>query len=252
MTRLNRLVLALALLACSCLAPSLTWAEVEGTPINQLGSSFKQFISGSKVNKPKAKPTATDSLLSGNDSTKPAAAPEPPTRSTQLELPAPDFEDIPELQATMDNPLMPKMKRVDAPDNKLGLNYAGSQLMAVEKLIDQKKWVEASAKLAPLKTWLIDATEMHIELYQLLGKVPSGRLQAQFEKRLALEFAKMRDLALMDSASIKLATGKEKEALSELMSVVRSQSRTPMGQEAYRLMQDVGFTEALEITPAAK
>lgn len=241
--------LVLGVVGSGLLMASPLHAETQGTPIGQFGSSLKQIF---------AKPAPKQvSSLEGLQAPSAPAAPKPsaneaPVRSTQIELPQADFESIPELQTSYDNPLLPKLKLVDNPNNKLGLKYAMNQLLAVETLMEKKQWVEANAKMTQLRPWLVDATELHIELFQLLGRVPSGRIQAQFEKRLALEFAKLRDLAFMDSATIKIKLGKEREALGDLLAVIKSQSRTEMGQEAYKLMQGLGFTEELQLSPDNK
>jgi hypothetical protein len=227
-------------------------AETQGTPVRQFGSSLKQIFSKPA---PSKEATSVDKLQSSKAA--PAEAPPAtdstqPIRSTQFELPKADLETVPELQSSYDNPLLPQLKLVDNPNNKLGLKYAMNQLLAVETLMEKKLWAEALAKMGQLKPWLVDATEYHIELFQILGRVPSGRIQAQFEKRLALEFAKLRDLAFMDAATIKIKLGKEREALSDLLAVIKSQSRTEMGQEAYKLMQGIGFTEELQLSPENK
>jgi hypothetical protein len=172
-----------------------------------------------------------------------------PTKAPAISVPvAPaNLGDIKDLTVASDNAPLPVLKKVDDPKNPLGLMAAKNQLNHVELLMGDKRWYEADKELSTLKPWLMEATERHIELYKILTRVPSGRVQGEFEKRLALEFAKMRDKAMFDSGRIAMQVGNPKRAVRDLIEVIQSQSRTEMGVRAYKLLQEVGFTEELQL-----
>ena len=218
-------------------APTKPAAET----LKETGAKIKDFF--------KAKPA---------DATKPATEikTEPSTpEKIQLSKPpaiavpvAPaNLGDIQELTPASENAPLPVLKKVDDPKNPLGLMAAKNQLNHVELLMGDKRWLEADKELSTLKAWLIEATERHIELYKILTRVPSGRVQGEFEKRLALEFAKMRDKAMFDSGRIAMQIGNPKRAVRDLIEVIQSQSRTEMGVKAYKLLQEIGFTEELQL-----
>jgi hypothetical protein len=210
--------------------------------LKETGSKIKDFF--------KSKPV---------DATKPVTTelktePSPPekiqiSRPPAIAVPvAPaNLGDIQELTVASENAPLPVLKKVDDPKNPLGLMAAKNQLNHVELLMGDKRWLEADKELSTLKPWLIEATERHIELYKILTRVPSGRVQGEFEKRLALEFAKMRDKALFNSGRIAMQIGNPKRAVRDLIEVIQSQSRTEMGVQAYKLLQEVGFTEELQL-----
>ena len=218
-------------------APTKPAAET----LKETGSKIKEFF--------KSKPA---------DATKPAtelkiepSAPEkiqiskPPAIAVPV-APA-NLGDIQDLTVAAENAPLPVLKKVDDPKNPLGLMAAKNQLNHVELLMGDKRWLEADKELSTLKPWLIEATERHIELYKILSRVPSGRVQGEFEKRLALEFAKMRDKAMFDSGRIAIQINNPKRAVRDLIEVIQSQSRTEMGVRAYKLLQEVGFTEELQL-----
>lgn len=155
---------------------------------------------------------------------------------------------IEEPRQSPDNPPRLVSKKIDDPANPLGLTSARNRLKAAQSSIAGKHPQTALLTLEPLKDWLITATEAHIDLYKTLNRLPSARVQAEFEKQLALEFAKLRDQALLELSRLYLQQGKREQAIKLLVAVVQSQTRSPVGLDAYQLLQDIGFTEALQLT----
>lgn len=137
---------------------------------------------------------------------------------------------------------------VDDPKNPLGITRSAEQLNKVSSLIEAKKYTEAKAIIEPLMSWLVDATEAHINLNKTLSKIPSAKVQAELEKQLALQFAIMRDKAFFNRAMIAMGENKPSEAVKNLSRVVQSQPRSAMGLKAYELLQNIGFTEKIELT----
>jgi hypothetical protein len=112
------------------------------------------------------------------------------------------------------------------------------------------RFVEAQACLSPVKDWLIQATEAHINLNKSLTKVRTARAQAELEKQLALNFAVLRDEAFYQQAKIMVAQNRPKEAIKLLVGVVESQPRNQLGVKSYELLQSIGFTERLQLVEA--
>ena len=172
--------------------------------------------------------------------------PERPKRPPLISQPEFPNAKIEEPEIDDQNPPVVKVRLVD-PNNPLGLADATNRLDQVEKMIDQKRVSEAKASLPPLRQWLIDSTEAHINLYKTLNKLPSARAQAELERQLALEFALLRDRSIFLAGKINIAEQDYKKAVKELIEVVKSQPKSKMGIQAYEMLQDIGFTEKLHL-----
>jgi hypothetical protein len=172
----------------------------------------------------------------------------PIERAPFISTTPPNLPDVPPLVEEDPLPKMPANTRIDNPSNKMGLAYAAEELNKVLDFQKQGKTVQAIAISKDLDSWLIDATETHIDLYQVLNRVPSARVQASFEKKLGLEFAKLRDRNLLALAQLYRDLGQDRKAVRPLVQLIQSQSRTELGLKAYKILQDMGFTEELSLT----
>ena len=168
-----------------------------------------------------------------------------PKRAPLIQAPALNAKiDIPQVSDA--NPPMAH-PTLDDPNNPLGITAAQKQLNQISQLISNRQWITAKQSLTPLRQWLIDATEIHIDLYKTLSKVSSARTQAEFEKQIALKFGMLRDEALFHQGRILIGENKRKEATKMLTEVIKSQPRSDIGVEAYNLLQQIGFTEKLQL-----
>lgn len=162
---------------------------------------------------------------------------QPPLLSPDVEKPALSEEDPPNLD----------LPTIDNPDNPLGYMDAQLRLNKVAEYIDKKEYFRAKIELNAMKPWLVDATEAHIGLYKALEKIPSARAQAELEKHLALKFATLRDKAFFQMGTVFVAENNHKSAIKELTEVVKSQPRSDLGLQAYEILQEIGFTQKLQI-----
>jgi hypothetical protein len=191
-------------------------------------------------------PTATSN---GTPTAKGTQEKQPSARTPFIqESGAPELDNVAPLVVDDPLPELPANTRVDNPTNKMGLAYASNELKAVLNAREAGQINSALAKSQALNTWLVDATETHIDLFQTLNRVPSARVQAAFEKKLGLEFAKLRDQNLLLLGELYIKANREREAVRPLTQLIQSQSRTSMGYKAYQLLQEIGFTEELKLT----
>lgn len=146
------------------------------------------------------------------------------------------------------NPPVIDHPKLDDPSNPLGLTDAANRLQKLIALVDQKRYAEAKPGLAQLRQWLVDLTEAHIGLYKVLNQLPSARGQAELEKELALQFAQLRDRTMMEMARVYISEREFPKAVKELTEVVKSQPRSKVGLRSYELLQEIGFTEKLQLT----
>ena len=169
--------------------------------------------------------------------------------SIKLTQPALGIPDIADPVASKQNPPVKQML-IDDPKNPYGLTYARNQMSRCTAHVTAGRWLEAQACLSPVKDWLIQATEAHINLNKSLTKVRTARAQAELEKQLALNFAVLRDEAFYQQAKIMVAQNRPKEAIKLLVGVVESQPRNQLGVKSYELLQSIGFTERLQLVEA--
>lgn len=162
---------------------------------------------------------------------------QPPLTNAKIEAPQVDEE----------NPPVLSHPKLDDPANPLGFTSAGTKLKRAIELNDANRFQEAKSGLSQLRQSLIDLTEAHIGLYKALNQIPSARGQAELEKELALQFAQLRDRAMMEMARVYIAEKDYGKAVKELAEVIKSQPKSRVGLRSYEMLQEIGFTEKLQL-----
>lgn len=140
---------------------------------------------------------------------------------------------------------------VDDPNNPLGITTAAKRLDQTADMIDRKQYTQAIQQLNELKSWLVDATEVHITLYKTLKDVTNAQVQSEMEKQLALQFAVLRDKAFFQLGMAHLGQSDYPTAIKSLSKVIQSQPRSEMGVKAYEVLQQIGFTEKVKLRERA-
>jgi len=174
------------------------------------------------------------------------SAPKHPARPKLIQQAPLNNPNVADPTPSADNPPI-ATPSLDNESNPLGLANARKRLNLTAKLIDEKKFHEAHEMLTPLKEWLVQSTEAHISLYKALNNVPSARAQAELEKQVALDFARMRDKAFLQMGEINIGQSKKQEAIPLLIEVIKSQPRGDIGIKAYEILQQIGFTQQLQL-----
>ncbi|WP_373532843.1 hypothetical protein [Vampirovibrio sp.] len=188
------------------------------------------------------KPAASGPSLSG-----PPSLQSGPTHEPLLSQPPLTNVKIEEPEVDGVNPPILSHPKLDDPTNPLGFADAEIKLKRYIGLNDAKRFQEARLGLMPLRQWLIDLTEAHIGLYKTLNQIPSAKGQAELEKELALQFAQLRDRAMMEMARVYIADKDYGKAVKELAEVVKSQPKSRVGLRSYEMLQEIGFTEKLQL-----
>lgn len=177
----------------------------------------------------------------------PAAATTAPQRPPMLNQPPLTQANVEKPQVDAENPPVINHPRLDDPNNPLGLTETENKLKRLIALLDANRYAEAKPGLIQLRQWLVDVTEAHIALYKTLNQIPSARAQAELEKELALLFAQLRDRTMMEVARVYIAEQDYHRAIKELTEVVKSQPRSRLGLRSYEMLQEIGFTEKLQL-----
>ncbi len=132
------------------------------------------------------------------------------------------------------------------PKNSLGVTYVENILDKVEFYIEEEDFESAKQSIKQINEWVYDATEYHTDLFKTLKKLDNSEAQADIERKLAIQFAVLRDKTLFLEAQLLLNNGEKKQAVENLVEVVRSQPKTDLGFKAYETLQDIGFTYKIE------
>lgn len=167
-------------------------------------------------------------------------------RPKLIEQPVLNKAEVTLPEVSTENPPV-KTPTLENPNNPLGLTSARKRLDDAVALIEKRQLVQAKQVLTPLQQWLTESTEAHINLYKALSVAPSARAQAELEKQVALEFAKMRDTAFYHMGHVYMLENNPRDAIKVLTEVVKSQPSAEVGLNAYSLLQKMGFTQQLQL-----
>jgi len=230
---------------------------------NPVSKAITKFIKSKKEGKNastaddgKTPDTSTDKDASeplkvvgpSSDTKTPAAVqPEATKHAPLLNQPPLTNARIEPAQIDDQNPPIMSHPKLDDPNNPLGFADAENKLKHYSTLIDAKRYNEAKPGLLQLRQWLVDLTEAHIGLFKTLNQIPSANGQAELEKELALQFAQLRDQTMVQTAKVYISERDYPKAVKELTEVVKSQPRSKIGLRSYELLQEIGFTEKLQL-----
>ena len=133
--------------------------------------------------------------------------------------------------------------------NTLGTAYAENSIKKTESYIKANNYTAAKQTLNTVNQWVSVAAEYHTDLFKTLKKVENADAQANIERGLAIKFATMRDKIWFLQAQIYIHDGQKREAVENLVDVVSSQPTSELGFQAYKLLQNIGFTYGVGSTP---
>ena len=129
------------------------------------------------------------------------------------------------------------------PKNELGLINAVKNIEKTSELIKNNNYSDAEKILVEVKEWLTDVTDFHFNLYKVFEKNPKMQSRAKIEKAHALDFGRVRDQSYYLLAKVYIAQNKLKEAVKLLVEIVKSQPDSELGQEAYKTLVDIKFSD---------
>lgn len=232
-------------------------------PSHALPSWLKKNKQEAKAASPQAQSSQT---TQPTEPAKTSASPEyaspgktnpPPAAIPKVQVKSPLTDEVNGLKVEdpVISPELPPEKHyvtVDDPQNPLGITISAQKLNDSAQLISEKKYKEAEKTLLPLKDWLVDATEAHINLHKTLKAIPSAQVQAELEKQLALQFALLRDKAFFQMGMLAIGQEDFPNAIKNLSKVIQSQPRSAMGAQAYEVLQKIGFTERIQLKEPQK
>lgn len=169
-------------------------------------------------------------------------------QTNKLESPKVETPKIDEPKAnTTSNPAAQSM--ISNPTNPVGLAYPYQELDKSLELLKKNDIVNAKKIVQPLSEWLTEMTEYHIQLFKKLNDLDDAKNQAQIEKKIALNSALLRDKAYYQLGLIALAEKDYKKTVKYLIEVIKSQPQTELGLKSYEILQQIGFTDKVQLAP---
>lgn len=112
-----------------------------------------------------------------------------------------------------------------------------SNRLAVSRPDDVKDSIYA------LSEWLQDVADAHWKMYKAFEKSDSTRAHAAKEKEIGLKFSALKNRAKLLKADLFIKQNRYPEALGPLTEIVTAEPTSATGQEAYKRLVDMGFSE---------
>jgi hypothetical protein len=233
---------------------SLTSAYTAEAKLWPFGKKEKAVSEQASPSKPSNQP-APEMAPSAEQAEAPPMEEPAPMTSPRVQVNSPLSDEVNGLKVeepTISKDLPPDKNyvTVDDPKNPLGVTVSADKLNMAANLVMARKYLEAQKILVPLKDWLVDATEAHINLHKTLKSLPNAQIQSELEKQLALQFALLRDKSFFQIGMIGIGQKDYGIAVKNLSKVIQSQPRSAMGTQAYEVLQKIGFTEKIQLREA--
>jgi hypothetical protein len=134
---------------------------------------------------------------------------------------------------------------------KLPLNQGNAQAR-LEELRSQAgtmRPLEYQEALNQYYQWVADLADAHWKLAQTFAKNEATKAQSASEKQLCQKFGGLKRQAMLLKAQFLISQRRYPEALPPLVDIVNAEPRTATGQAAYKLLQDIGFSQQAADAP---
>lgn len=128
--------------------------------------------------------------------------------------------------------------------NELSYAHALKRVEDLEKLYQEGYFEVILPKAKETAKWLDSATTSHFTLFKAYSKDIEDTRVSQIERQLSLDFAKLRDRAILNLGKLYMKLGYKKKAVTEFVKVVKSDPDAEVSTEAYKLLIEIGFSKA--------
>lgn len=136
----------------------------------------------------------------------------------------------------------PKSKYRDLPLTVDSTKYRLEELRA---LLAVSRPQDIQDSVQELCEWLNDAADAHYRMYLSFAKSDLTRTQANSEKQLNQRFGQLKREAQLLRADLLIKQLRAPEALAPLVDIVVADPRSATGQEAYKRLVELGFSQGV-------
>jgi hypothetical protein len=102
---------------------------------------------------------------------------------------------------------------------------------------------EVKDSIYALSEWLQDVADAHWRMFKAFEKVDATKVHAAKEKEIGLKFSALKNRAKLLKADLFIKQNRYPEALGPLVEIVTSEPNSSTGQDAYKRLVDMGFSE---------
>lgn len=130
---------------------------------------------------------------------------------------------------------------------------AATRLEELRNIMNSSRPKEFQEALANYTTWLSDVADGHWRMSTAFAKNDALKLPAEAEKQSALKFGALKRQAMLLEAQFLVGQRRFPEAVSPLIDIVVAEPRSATGKSAYKLLQEIGFSDpaAASVSDAA-
>lgn len=118
-----------------------------------------------------------------------------------------------------------------------------------QSIATQRPTKDLQESVYQLCEWLTDMANAHSKLSGVFAKHESSRAQADLERRQATKFSQLKNQAQLLKAELLIRQNRYPEALAPLVDIVSNEPRSVTGQQAYKRLQQIGFSEEAQEEP---
>ncbi len=105
---------------------------------------------------------------------------------------------------------------------------------------------ELQESVYQLCEWLTDMANAHYKLSAVFSKHDATKQQSELEKKQAQKFSQLKNQAQLLKAELLIRQNRYPEALAPLVDIVANEPRSATGQQAYKRLQQIGFSEEVQ------
>jgi hypothetical protein len=120
---------------------------------------------------------------------------------------------------------------------------AAARLEELRNMMSTARPKEFQDAIGEYSDWLSDMADAHWKLSQTFGKADSMKGQAESERQLCFKFGQLKRQSMLLKAEFLIKHKRFPEALAPLVDIVVAEPKTETGQNAYRMLKEIGFSE---------
>lgn len=131
----------------------------------------------------------------------------------------------------------------------LNPGQAKAKIVELTNLVAVSRPQDVQERVYQLCEWLADMADAHNRMAVAFSKHDTTKAQSNAERQLQQKFSQLKNEAQLLKADLLINQKRFPEAIGPLVDIVLAEPTSPTGEEAYRRLQDMGFSHA--VTPAA-
>lgn len=134
----------------------------------------------------------------------------------------------------------------------LGIADAQARIAELNSQVQSSNNPATQESVYQMCEWLADMAEAHQRLSNSFAKSEPTKAQSEAEHLAAGKFSQLKNQALLLKAQLLIKQSRYPEALNPLVDIVVAEPRSATGQQAYKLLKEIGFSQEPELKSGEK